>query len=139
MTLDEITSLLERYGFVSKKEYNADLAWGLKQTLKNISTEDQTIREELCLRFTWKYSGRRQIHPQKNLMIYEDESVSCNGVTYDSPGRMYYYFSFGLESSRVYQDDELDLLMKDIHTQLLERMGVDEIRDIKLVDLGIHG
>lgn len=50
---------------------------------------------------------------------------------------MHYYFNFGNDISKIYRDDELNLLMNEIHTKLSKRMGVDELRNIKLIDIGI--
>jgi len=139
MTLDNIIGKLERYGYTTDKEYQSDIAWVVRQTFDKVDKEDRTTKEELVLKFTWSKPGSIRNHrePELNFSLYEDESVSSDGRLYYIPGRMHYYFAFGGDISKIYRDDELELLMNDIHTQLSNRMGVDELRNMKLIDIGI--
>ncbi len=140
MTLDNIISRLERYGYITSKSYQTDLAWGFRQDLYKVPDDERTRKEELVLNFKWIHRHQRYGSPL-DFNLYEDESVSSDGKLYYTPGKMHYYFSFGvnmdIKISRVYRDDELDLLMHDVHTKLSSLMGVDELRNIKLIDIGI--
>ncbi len=141
MTIDNIIEQFEKYGYYVNKSYAADLAWNLEQSFNKVPKEKRTTREELIVKFTWNRSTIKpnRIYSEEELdfVVCEDISVSDKGILYYIPGRMHYYYSFGLDCSRIYRDDELNLLMKDIHIELANRMGKDELRNIKLVDIGI--
>jgi hypothetical protein len=139
MTLEDIITRLESYGYKTTKSHHSDLAWAVEQAFNKVPEEDRTNKEELVLHFKWNkpQSKRNFIEPELNFTIYEDESVTSDGKLYYTPGRMHYYFNFGNDISKIYRDDELNLLMNEIHTKLSKRMGVDELRNIKLIDMGI--
>lgn len=139
MTLEDIITRLERYGYITSKEYQSDLSWAVEQVFNKVPEKDRTTKKELVLHFKWNkpQSLRNHTEPELSFTIYEDESVSSEGKLYYTPGRMHYYFNFGNDISKIYRDDELDLLMSEVHTKLAKRMGVDELRNIKLIDMGI--
>ncbi len=139
MTLQDIITRLESYGYNTIKAYNPDLAWSIEQKFNKVPEEDRTTKEELVLNFKWDkpQSTRNHREPELNFSLYEDESVTSDGKLYYTPGRMHYFFHFGNDMSKIYRDDQLDLLMDEIHNKMSNRMGVDELRNIKLIDMGI--
>lgn len=139
MTIEDIISKLESYGYKSIKDYQVDIAWSMQQSFDKIPEKDRTIKEELVIHFKWNKpkSTRNHTEPELNFSLYEDESVSSEGKLYYTPGRMHYFFHFGNDMSKIYRDDQLDLLMAEIHNKMSNRMGVDELRNIKLIDMGI--
>lgn len=139
MTIEDIISKLESYGYKSIKDYQVDIAWSMQQSFDKIPEKDRTIKEELVIHFKWNKpkSTRNHNEPELNFSLYEDESVSSEGKLYYTPGRMHYFFHFGNDMSKIYRDDQLDLLMDEIHNKMSNRMGVDELRNIKLIDMGI--
>lgn len=139
MTIEDIISKLESYGYKSIKDYQVDIAWSMQQSFDKIPEKDRTIKEELVIHFKWNKpkSTRNHTEPELNFSLYEDESVSSEGKLYYTPGRMHYFFHFGNDMSKIYRDDQLDLLMDEIHNKMSNRMGVDELRNIKLIDMGI--
>jgi hypothetical protein len=131
MKLEEIVNILERYGYTTSRSYSTDLAWAVKQNFNKVPVEEQTVKKELCLSFKWSEKDRGL-----SFAIYEDESVSSDGILYYTPGKMHYYFNFGSNTiSRIYREDELDTMMTDIHTEMSNHMSIAELREIKLIDI----
>jgi hypothetical protein len=135
MTIENVIKMLEKYGYTSIKSYDASFYWLMEQHWKGIPKKDQTDKKELRINFISK-SKENQLN-QLNFNLFEVESVYDKNILYYIPGRMHYYFAFGGDVSRIYRDDEMDLLIYDINMELSNRMGVDELRNIKLIWLGI--
>lgn len=131
--IDDIITTLESYGYITRKSYIADVSWSVEQMFNKVPEEERTEKKELVVNLIWKGDRRHEL----NLTIFEDESVTSGGVLYYIPGRKHYFFSFGWESSRIYRDDELSFLMDDINTELSTKMGKEDLRNLKLINIGV--
>lgn len=133
-TISDIMDTFESYGYSVMKEMMPNLAWAVEQSFNKV--KNPTSKEDLTIRFTWprEYIGDNS----KNFTIFEQESGSFNGQHFGSPGHVYYFYSFDFDmSGKMYRDDDLDSLLKDCYNEVISRMGVDGLRNIKLTNLGI--
>ncbi len=134
MTLDDVILKLEEYGYSHRKSYAHDLSTSF------IPEEERVINQELQIRFIWpKSSSPYKIYQEDKLdfRIFETDSVCINGILYYTPGELKYYCYFHSSNSRVYKEDELDILLLDVQTQLSSYMDKNELRNMKLLNIGL--
>lgn len=71
------------------------------------------------------------------LVIFENYEVSSNGVTYHDPDKFHYFYSVGHESSKIYHQDNLDVMFNDLINDLKKVLGKAGLRQLKLSTIGI--
>lgn len=134
MTIDDIIEVFGKYGFVFEQDTMPNLAWSMDQRRNGVKDEDRINKDDRVFRLKWK-DDRNSF---KNFTIFEQETVYNNGIKYEDKDRLFYFFSFGMDyNGKIYRDNELDFLMKDIHDELVELLTVSEIRELKLINLGV--
>lgn len=138
MTLQNIIDIII-YGYSVKDEQNINIGWSLARKLKNPNNEIDIDKYDRVISFTYgdAPSQRQLMSPDTSFTLWETECVNSDGVTYNTPGRKYYFYSFSAfgSPSGIYQDDELDRLMKSIHKDICSRMKVQGLRNIKITNL----
>jgi hypothetical protein len=126
--VNEIIKRFESYGYVVEKQQIPNVLNYYSQI--DLLPEDRQDKENLRLSFFYqnKYST-------KNFIIYENDSIYSNGVSYEEEGVKYYYYSFGTKISRVYGFNELDKLSNDCYHEMINYFTSEQISDIRNIKL----
>ena len=133
MTIDRLIEVMKSYDFEVKLSYMPDLSYHLKQ--KWAGVEEPVSRESRSWLFRRIRDKNLHITDYNNRIefnVFENISVYSNGIHYEEEGKMFYFLSVGQYISEVFQQDELELLLKDWYDRILKEFKLDEIRDFKL-------
>ena len=131
MNLEKIIEIFKSYGYYVKKSTQVDLAYAMDTKWRKLDRPD---RHCLVIHFTFEKpypSG-----DSRSFTLFENYTVHSDGVSYDDPCHMYYFFSFdGI--SKVYRDDEFDLLLQEWNNRASKVFSVSDLRNIKLASVGV--
>ena len=133
MTIDRLIEVMESYDFEVNEKEVPDLSFHMRQVWDGVKEPvKRNDRAWLFRRIRDKsrdildYSNRIEFH------IYEATSVYDNGIHYEEEGKKFYFLSVGQYISNVFQQDQLDSLLKEWYDGIVKILKLDEIRDFKL-------
>lgn len=133
MSIDQLVNLMSSYGYYTFEDKTSNLGWALEQTFKKVETP--TIIDDRNFHFTWEEKYPQGTRNQESFTLYETFSVNDKGIKYEEKDRLFYFYSFGMNTSKVYRDDQLDQLLTDWIFDVEEISNITLSRQIKLVNI----
>jgi hypothetical protein len=133
MTIDRLIEVMKSYDFEVNEKEVPDLSFHMRQVWDGVKEPHK--RNDRTWLFRRIRDKSRDILDYKNRIefnIFENRSVYSKGIHYEEEGKVFYFLSVGQYISEVFQQDELELLLKDWYDRILKEFKLDEIRDFKL-------
>jgi hypothetical protein len=132
MKIEELVNVLESYGYLCEIEENSSLYWSVREKFgQTVITKPHIDR---VFKFT-KFPKER--YNDKNFFIFEQDYVTSNGIEYSEEGKLFYFYAFGSDPSKIYRDGELNQILDDIYNEMKELLSKSELRHIKLTRIEI--
>lgn len=103
------------FGYFKHEDTQIDLAYSMETKRKKLQREDRYYQ---VYHFTLDKPYPKGVN-YKSFTLFENT-------------HKFYFFSFGQDISEIYRDDELDKLLTEWYNTAANKLGIEEVRNIKL-------